>query len=58
MCDDATSRSVVLILNSKVRKLGGEAWADNAIATANPAMLTAIREDLMPIYNSLVAIKP
>ena len=55
MCMDALSRGVVMILNSKVRSLGGEAWDDNAIATANESTLRAIREDLLPIYNQLVA---
>lgn len=54
MCVDATSRSVVSILNSKVRSLGGDAWADNTIATANDAMLRSIMDDLLPIYNTLV----
>lgn len=54
MCADATSRSVVSILNNKVRSLGGDAWADNTIETANDAMLRSIMDDLLPIYNSLV----
>lgn len=54
MCDDAASRSVVLLLNSKVRSLGGEAWNDSTIETANDSTLRAIREDLLPIYNRLV----
>lgn len=54
MCVDATSRSVVSILNSKVRSLGGDAWADNTISTANDAMLRSIMDDLLPIYNTLV----
>jgi hypothetical protein len=58
MCTDATSRSVVLILNRKVRSLGGEAWNDGMIETANPSTLNAIREDLLPIYNRLVAVAP
>lgn len=55
MCADAASRSVVFLLNSKVRSLGGEAWDDTTIASANESTLKAIRDDLLPIYNRLVA---
>ncbi len=55
MCTDATSRSVVLLLNRKVRSLGGAAWSDHTIETANESMLKSIREDLLPIYNQLVS---
>jgi hypothetical protein len=54
MALDALSRSTVFILNSKVRSLGGEAWADSMIASANESTLRAIMNDLLPIYNSLV----
>jgi hypothetical protein len=57
MCNAATSRAVVSILNSKVRKLGGDAWADGMIATANDATLRSIMDDLIPIYNNLVSQK-
>lgn len=55
MCTDAVSRSVVLLLNRKVRSLGGEAWDDKMIETASDQVLNSIREDLLPIYNKLVA---
>lgn len=53
---DATSRSVALMLNRKVRQLGGEsaAWADAMIETANDMTLHAIKNDLIDVYNSLV----
>ncbi len=54
LCTAATSRAVVSMLNSKVRSLGGEAWSDEMIATANDSTLRAIRDDLLPIYNALV----
>ncbi len=42
------------MINSKVKSLGGESWDAAMIASANPSMLKAIMEDLLPIYNSLV----
>jgi len=55
MCTDATHRSVVLLLNRKVRTLGGDAWDDTMIETANDSMLASIRDDLLPIYNQRVS---
>lgn len=54
MAADALNRSTVMLLNNKVRSLGGEAWADSMIASANESTLRAIMDDLLPIYNSLV----
>lgn len=55
LCYAAGSRAVVSMLNTKVRSLGGAAWDDAMIATATQSTLNAIREDLLPIYNALVA---
>lgn len=54
LCADALNRSTVMLINTKVRSLGGEAWDDKTIATANDSTLRAIRDDLLPIYNRLV----
>lgn len=54
MCNDATSRAVVIILNRKVRSLGGAAWDDKMIESANDSTLRSISDDLITIYNALV----
>lgn len=50
----AGTKSTVFLLNKKVRELGGQAWDDKMIETANEFNLNAIREDLIACYNELV----
>jgi hypothetical protein len=56
LCEDASRRATVLLLNRKVRSLGGEgmAWCDKMIETANDSTLASIKNDLIDVYNSLV----
>lgn len=48
------SRSVILTLNSAVRRMGGSPWDESVIRTADKDFLAAIREDLQKEYNKKV----
>lgn len=55
MCSDADSRATAFILARKIREMGGTGWDDSWIASANPTMLIAIKNDLIAEYNNLVS---
>lgn len=57
MCQSAMSVSTVLIINNKVRSLGGAFWQNEMIETANAPLLEAIKSDLIDEYNRLVTAK-
>ena len=54
MANAAASIGVALMINSKIKQLGGTGWDAAMIASASPSTLAAIKEDLLAEYNSLV----
>jgi hypothetical protein len=54
MANAASSIGVALMMNSKIKQLGGTGWDADMIASASPSTLAAIKEDLLAEYNSLV----
>lgn len=54
LCNDATSISVALMLNRKIRENGGQGWDPSFIESANPVLLVSIKNDLILEWNSLV----
>lgn len=48
--------ATVLILNSKVKQLGGSAWEAKEIEQANDIFLAAIKKELLEEYNRLVKL--
>jgi hypothetical protein len=48
------SVSVVMLLNEKVKQLGGNPWQSDFIQTANQTTLKSIQEDLILEYNALL----
>ena len=55
MANAAASIGVALMMNSKIKQLGGMGWDAAMIANANPTTLAAIKQDLLAEYNNLVA---
>jgi hypothetical protein len=54
MANAAASIGVALMMNSKIKQLGGIGWDAAMIANANPTTLAAIKQDLLVEYNNLV----
>jgi hypothetical protein len=54
MANAAASIGVALMMNSKIKQLGGTGWDAAMIANASPSTLAAIKEDLLAEYNNLV----
>jgi hypothetical protein len=54
MANAASSIGVALMMNSKIKQLGGIGWDAAMIANANPTTLAAIKQDLLAEYNNLV----
>lgn len=46
----------VLMLNRKVKALGGQPWDERQITSANTSMLDAIKTDLITDYNRLLGV--
>jgi len=57
MAYDASSRAVAFMMNKTIKSKGGIGWSDDMIASADPVMLSSIKEDLIKEYNSLVSQK-
>ena len=57
MAYDASSRAVAFMLNKAIKSKGGIGWQDDMIASANPILLSSIKENLIEEYNSLVSQK-
>ncbi len=54
MAYDASSRAVAFQMNKIIKAKGGVGWSDDMIASADPIMLRAIKENLIEEYNSLM----
>ena len=54
MAYDASSRAVAFQMNKVIKAKGGIGWSDDMIASADPIMLRAIKENLIEEYNSLM----
>ena len=54
MAHDAASRAPAFQMNSIIKAKGGIGWSNDMIASADPVMLRAIKENLIEEYNSLV----
>ena len=57
MAHDAASRATAFQMNNIIKAKGGIGWPDNMIASADPVMLSAIKENMIEEYNSLVSQK-
>jgi len=57
MAYDASSRAPAFQMNKIIKSKGGVGWPDDMIASAEPIMLRAIKEDLIQEYNALVTPK-
>lgn len=55
MANAAASVGVALMMNSKIKQMGGTGWDASMIAGASASMLAAIKEDLREEYNGLCA---
>lgn len=55
MCDDASSRATAFNLAAFLRKRNVPTYDDATIATANPTLLAAIKEELIADYNATVS---
>lgn len=54
MAHSALSIGTALMMNSKIKQLGGTGWDAAMISSAGPSTLAAIKEDLLTEYNGLV----
>ncbi len=54
MCADASSRATAFQMSKIIRSKGGDGWDDEMIATANPILLRAIKENLIEEYNAIL----
>lgn len=45
-----------LLVNSRVRKMGGSCWEDKVIEQADPAFLKTIWEDAVSEYNRCIQL--
>ena len=57
MAYDASSRAPAFQMNGFIKAKGGIGWPDDMIASADPVLLSAIKEDLLEEYNSLVTTR-
>ena len=57
MAYDASSRAPAFQMNGFIKAKGGIGWPDDMIASADPVLLSAIKENLIEEYNSLVTPK-
>ena len=57
MAHDAASRATAFQINNVIKSKGGVGWSNDMIASADPVMLRAIKENLIEEYNSLVTPK-
>ena len=57
MAHAAASIGTALMMNSKIKQLGGMGWDAAMISNASPSTLTAIKEDLLAEYNGLVTAR-
>jgi alkyl sulfatase BDS1-like metallo-beta-lactamase superfamily hydrolase len=54
MCADASTRSTAFMMAAFLRKRGIPTYDDSMIATANPSLLAAIKDELLDDYNQAV----
>ena len=57
MAYDASSRAVAFQMNKIIKSKGGIGWPDGMIASAEPILLSSIKENMIEEYNSLVSQK-
>ncbi len=57
MAHDAAARAPAFQMNKIIKSKGGIGWSDDMIASAEPILLRAIKENLIEEYNSLVTPK-
>ena len=57
MAYDAGSRAAAFHMNKIIKSKGGIGWPDDMIASANPILLSSIKEDMIEEYNGLVSPK-
>jgi hypothetical protein len=55
MAYDASSRAPAFQMNAIIKKKGGTGWPDDMIASADPVMLRAIKENLLEEYNEIIS---
>jgi hypothetical protein len=54
MCAEAGTRSTAFMMAAFLRKRGIPTYDDGMIATANPSLLAAIKDELLADYNQAV----
>ena len=54
MAHDAASRAPAFQMNKIIKSKGGVGWPDDMIASAEPILLSSIKENLIEEYNGLV----
>ena len=57
MAHDAGSRATAFQMNKIIKSKGGIGWPDDMIASAEPILLSSIKENMIEEYNSLVSQK-
>ena len=57
MAHDAASRATAFQMNNIIKSKGGIGWSDDMIASAEPILLSSIKENMVEEYNSLVTPK-
>ena len=57
MAHDAASRATAFHMNKIIKSKGGIGWPDDMIASAEPILLSSIKENMIEEYNSLISQK-
>ena len=55
MAHDAASRATAFNMNKIIKSKGGVGWSDEMIASAEPILLSSIKENMIEEYNSLIS---
>ena len=55
MAHDAASRATAFQMNKIIKSKGGIGWPDEMIASAEPILLSSIKENLIEEYNAIIS---